>query len=222
MVKSIIVIEDDKPLRDYLKDILIDEGYVVEVEGDGLSAMKKLGAFMPDLVILDLGLPNLDGESLCQRIKKESPNSKIIILTGRSSNQDIVKGLELGADDYITKPFETDVFLARVHARLREETSEKNLKISDLILNKDSHEVTRDGKLIELTPKEFSLLEYLMINTQRVLTRDMILNRIWRGNNDVESRVVDIYIGFLRKKIDANYTKKLIKSIRGFGYQIKE
>lgn len=221
-MNSILIVEDDKPLRNFLSELLTENGYVVQGTADGISALEIIEKTKPDLVVLDLGLPKMNGESVCVEIKKKYPDLKVIILTGKNSNEDIIKGLNLGADDYITKPFEADIFVARVNARLRNSSDSKNiLEVADLVMDKNTHEVKRNDKLIELTPKEFNLLEYLIVNKGRVLTRDMILNRIWVNSYDVESRVVDIYIGFLRKKIDSGSKQKLISSIRGFGYMIK-
>jgi len=148
----------------------------------------------------------------------------VIILTARDSISDIVQGLNLGADDYITKPFVADEFLARIKARLRRQGGDSDalLKVADLELNNKTLEVKREGQIIQLTPQEFKLLQYLMNNKGRILTREMILNRIWLYSSDVETRVVDVYMGYLRKKIDNNHPKKLLHSIRGFGYVIKE
>jgi DNA-binding response OmpR family regulator len=222
-MNSILVVEDDKSLRNFLAELLTENDFIVQTTANGISALEMLEKSKPDLVILDLGLPKMNGESVCVEIKKKYPELKVIILTGKNSNEDIIHGLNLGADDYVTKPFEADILIARVNARLRHNGDNKNvLHIANLVLDKNTHEVKRGERLIELTPKEFVLLEYLMLNQGRVLTRDMILNRIWVNAYDVESRVVDIYIGFLRKKIDAGEKKKLIKSVRGFGYMVKE
>ena len=155
---------------------------------------------------------------------KKYKDLPVIILTARDSISDIVQGLNLGADDYITKPFVADEFLARIKARLRRQGGDSDalLKVADLELNNKTLEVKREGQIIQLTPQEFKLLQYLMNNKGRILTREMILNRIWLYSSDVETRVVDVYMGYLRKKIDNNHPKKLLHSIRGFGYVIKE
>lgn len=223
MTQSILVVEDDKGLQKYLKELLLDNGYAVQSAGDGIAALDYLQKTQPDLVVLDLGLPNMSGETVCLEIRKKYRDLPVIILTARDSIQDIVQGLNLGADDYITKPFVADEFLARIKARLRRQgEGDTVLKVLDLELNNKTLEVKRAGKLIQLTPQEFKLLQYLMNNKGRILTREMILNRIWLYSSDVETRVVDVYMGYLRKKIDANNPKKLLHSIRGFGYVIKE
>ncbi len=147
----------------------------------------------------------------------------MVILTAKDAVSDIVQGLNLGADDYITKPFVADEFLARLNARLRKQgATDTILKIADLELNNKTLEVIRSGKRIQLTPQEFKLLQYLMTNKGRILTREMILNRIWLYSSEVETRVVDVYMGYLRKKIDSDFPKKLLHSVRGFGYVIRE
>lgn len=224
MVHTILVVEDDKGLQKYLKELLLDNGYSVKIAGDGITALDMLTKAEPDIVVLDLGLPNMSGEAVCAEIRKKYPDLPILILTAKDSINDIVQGLNLGADDYMTKPFVADELLARIKARLRrkEGGAEAILQVGDLTLNTKTLEVMRAGKQIQLTPQEFKLLQYLMNNKGRILTREMILNRIWLYSSDIETRVVDVYIGYLRKKIDSNFDKKLLHSVRGFGYVIKE
>lgn len=224
MVHTILVVEDDKGLQKYLKELLLDNGYAVKIAGDGIAALDLLTKSEPDLVVLDLGLPNMSGEAVCAEIRKKYPELPVIILTAKDSINDIVQGLNLGADDYMTKPFVADEFLARIKARLRrkEGGTDAVLEVADLTLNNKTLEVFRGGKAIQLTPQEFKLLQYLMNNKGRILTREMILNRIWLYSSDIETRVVDVYMGYLRKKIDADFDKKLLHSVRGFGYVIKE
>jgi DNA-binding response OmpR family regulator len=223
MAHTILVVEDDKGLQKYLKELLLDNGYAVQTASDGIAALESVKNTEPDIVVLDLGLPTMSGEAVCQEIRKKNKELPIIILTAKDSVTDIVEGLNLGADDYMTKPFVADEFLARIKARLRKQGVTDNvLQIADLELNNKTMEVKRHGKLIQLTPQEFKLLQYLMSNKGRILTREMILSRIWLYSSDVETRVVDVYIGYLRKKIDAGHPKKLLHSIRGFGYIIKE
>jgi len=222
-VYTILVVEDDKGVQTYLKELFVENNYTVQVASDGAQALNSIQKLLPDLVILDLGLPNLSGEAVCLEIRKEYPKLPVIIFTARDSISDIVSGLNLGADDYITKPFIPEELLARVKANLREKGSMDNkLKIWDLELDSENFEVKRENKLINLTPQEFKLLQYLMNNKGRVLTREMILNRVWSYSTEVETRVVDVYMGYLRKKIDEGFDKKLLHSIRGFGYLIKE
>jgi two-component system response regulator MprA len=222
MVPHILVIEDDPDFQEYLVQILNEQTYVVSTANTGLSGLRTLEKSVPDLVVLDLTLPDITGESVCASIRKQYPEMPIVILTGKDAVADKVRGLSMGADDYITKPFATAEFLARVKARLRTENGNETLKVGDLELNTTTIEVKRGDTKLTLTPQEFKLLEYLMRNSGKVLTRDMILNRIWLYSPDIESRVVDVYIGYLRKKIDAGQKKKLIHSVRGFGYTMKE
>lgn len=223
MTQTILVVEDDRGLQKYLKELLLDNGYGVQTVADGIAALDYFKKTVPDLVVLDLGLPVMSGEAVCRELRKQYKDLPIVILTAKDSINDIVEGLNLGADDYITKPFVADEFLARIKARFRKQINNDTvLKVSDLELDSKTMEVKRDGEQIQLTPQEFKLLQYLMSNKGRILTRDMILSRIWLYSSDVETRVVDVYMGYLRKKIDSNKEKKLLHSVRGFGYVIKE
>lgn len=223
MAKTILIVEDDSGLQKYLKEFLLDNGFSVQIATDGILALNSIAKLPPDLVILDLGLPNMSGEAVCQEIRKKYPELPVIILTAKDSVSDIVQGLNLGADDYMTKPFVADELLARIKAQLRSYSNgDMKLKIADLELDDKTLEVKRGKKQIQLTPQEFKLLQYLMNNKGRILTREMILNRVWLYSQDIETRVVDVYMGYLRKKIDGDFDKKLLRSIRGFGYMIKE
>lgn len=223
MAQRLLIVEDDPGLQTYLKELLLDNGYAVATASDGVVALNEIKKDTPDLVILDLGLPNMSGEAVCAEIRKKYPQVRVIILTAKDAVQDIVQGLDLGADDYMTKPFVADELLARVKARLRDNQSTSPvLKVGNLELNNETLEVKRDSKLIQLTPQEFKLLQYLMSNKGRILTREMILNRIWMYSTDVETRVVDVYMGYLRKKIDDGFSQKLLHSVRGFGYVMRD
>jgi two-component system, OmpR family, response regulator ArlR len=223
MNNSILIIEDDKEIREFVKNILVEQRYTVRDTDMGLKGLEIVEKIQPDLVILDLKLPDITGEEVCQRIKKNVPETAVIILTAKDSPSDIAQGLELGADDYISKPFTSEELLARIKARLRDNSNhDSTITIEDLTLNSKKFEVQRGGKKIDLTPQEFKLLETLMVNKNTVLTRDMILSKVWKYSPDIESRVVDVYIGYLRNKIDKGYKKNLIKSVRGFGYVIKD
>ncbi len=223
MLYSIMVVEDDEGIQTYLKELLLDNGFNVLTASDGITALKIIKKSVPDLVLLDLGLPDMSGESVCKQIHKELPDLRVIILTAKDTPHDIIQGLDLGADDYITKPFVADVLIARIQARLRRKLGDNSkLTVGDLELDTKTLEVHRGKKLIQLTPQELKLLQYMIQNKGRILTRDMILNRLWLSSVDIETRIVDVYIGYLRKKIDREFDKKLIHSIRGFGYMIKE
>lgn len=220
MLFKVLVVEDDKDIQEYLKEMLLEAGFSVDASSDGITALNIVKKSPPDIVVLDLGLPDISGDAVCSEIKKKNPDVPVIILTAKGTTSDIVHGLNLGADDYLPKPFEADELLARIKARLRQKGNSK-LKVAELELDSTTLEVKRGTRKISLTPTEFKLLEYLMSNKGRVLSREMILNRIWLSSPDIETRVVDVYMGYLRKKVDSD-SKPLIHSIRGFGYVIKD
>lgn len=223
MAKTILVVEDDAGLQKYLKELLLGNGFSVQTASDGAQALNSIAKLLPDLVVLDLALPVISGESVCMEIRKKYPDLRVIILTAKDGVADIIHGLDFGADDYITKPFLADELLARIKARLRYQNgSDTTLKVGDLQLDNNTFEVTRNSRAVQLTPQEFKLLQYLMSNKGRILTRDMILNRVWLYSPEIETRVVDVYMGYLRKKIDTGFNKKLLHSVRGFGYMIKD
>lgn len=223
MTHTALVIEDDTALQTYIKELLIENGYQVIVAGDGIEGQQKIDDKMPDIVLLDLNLPKVSGESVCRQLRKDYPELPIIILTAKDTINDVINGLNLGADDYMTKPFDSEELIARMKARLRSTGApQTTLQVGDLILNSKTLEVTRAGTPVTLSPHEFKVLQYLMANKNHVLTRDMIINRVWFDTPEVETRIVDVYIGYLRKKIDSDHEKKLIQSARGFGYMIKE
>jgi len=220
--KLIIVVEDEPALREFLKAMLCDAGYSVRTAADGIAAIEEIKNHQPDLVILDLGLPVMRGEVVCRESKKMFPNIPIIILTAQDTTTDMVRSFDLGADDYIAKPFDTEELMARVRARLREIEGDNFPQVADLILDTKTFQITRNGKTTSLTPQEYKFLKYLMENKGRVLTRDMILNRVWLYSPDANTRTVDVYVGYLRKKVDEGYDKKLIHSVRGFGYMLSD
>jgi two-component system, OmpR family, response regulator len=222
MVHTLLLIEDDKELVKYLKDYLTSEGFSVKSVVNGSEAKEILKKIQPDLVVLDLNLPDLQGESLCKEIKKDNPHLPVIILTGKNTLNDKLNAFGIGADDYVTKPFNAEELLARIKVRLKDGLNGSVITIDNLSLDKNKIEVKRGNKIIDLTPQEFKLLEILMNNKDRVLTREMLLSKIWPNSFDLETRVIDVYISYLRKKIDFPPNKKLIHSQRGFGYCIKE
>jgi len=222
MLPLVFIVEDDEDFQKYLKSLLIENDFAVKTFGRGVDMLNALERNVPEIILLDLILPDIDGVSLCSDIKKDYPEIPVIILTAKDSVADKVKGLGIGADDYITKPFAPEELVARMKTRIKSSNFDNSLmKIADLSLDRKKIEVKRSEKVISLTPQEFKLLEYLMSNRNIVLTREMILNRIWLYSPDIESRVVDVYVGYLRKKIDTGFKKKLIHSVRGFGYTIK-
>ncbi|MFZ0214072.1 MAG: response regulator transcription factor [Candidatus Acidiferrales bacterium] len=218
----ILVAEDDRPVAAFLSKSLEAEQYAVDVAADGEEANYMAENYDYDLVILDLNLPKKTGFEILQDVRQKKPNLAILVLTGNTEIPDRVKGLDLGADDYLTKPFSLAELSARIRALLRRSGRpfEAVLKIDDLVLNRVQRIVRRGEQRIELTPKEFGLLEYLMRNAGRQVTRGMIVENVWNLGFDTATNVVDVYINYLRKKIDAGREQKLIRTIRGVGYQV--
>jgi heavy metal response regulator len=219
----VLVIEDEKKISDFVKRGLKEEGYAVDTARDG-----EEGGFLAktndyDLIILDLMLPKVDGLTLCGNFKKEKIKTPILMLTAKDTVKDKVAGLDAGADDYITKPFAFEELLARVRAILRKDAARPAtmLKVDDLVLDLVSHKVTRSGTEISLTSKEYALLEYLMRNSGTVVTRTMISEHVWDIDFDTFTNVIDVYINYLRNKVDSGHKKKLIHTIRGRGYLLK-
>ncbi|GAC1652611.1 MAG: response regulator transcription factor [Vulcanimicrobiaceae bacterium] len=217
----ILVIEDDAAINRVLQLELEHEGYTVETARDGLSGLER-ALKEPDLVILDLMLPKMDGAEVCKRVRAKS-RVPIIMLTAKDRVSDRVEGLDLGADDYITKPFATEELLARVRARLREKNPLVNtIEYRDLVMDRDRHEVHRDGKAISLTAKEYALLEYLLLHRNKVHSRDELFNGVWGSDFLGDSNLIDVYIRYLRGKVDDGFDNKLITTVRGVGYTIKD
>ncbi|MGZ3520913.1 MAG: response regulator transcription factor [Vulcanimicrobiaceae bacterium] len=217
----ILVIEDDAAINRVLQLELEHEGYVVETARDGLAGLER-ALKEPDLVILDLMLPKMDGMEVCRRVRAKS-RVPIIMLTAKDRVPDRVAGLDLGADDYVTKPFSTEELLARVRARLREKSPASSLiEHRDLLMDRDRHEVTRNGQTINLTAKEYALLEYLLLHRNKVHSRDELFNGVWGSDFLGDSNLIDVYIRYLRGKIDDGFPQKLITTVRGVGYTIKD
>ena len=218
----ILVIEDEKNFRLY-KERLKEEGYVVSSAQNGNDGFNLALAQDFDLIILDIMLPDMDGITICKKLRENSLLKPILMLTAKNSTKDKVMGLDSGADDYLTKPFAFEEFLARVRALLRKKNSQEKTKIviDDLEIDLLTHEVKRDSTQIVLTSKEYALLEYLARNIGTIVTRTMISENVWDITFDSLTNVVDVYINYLRNKIDKGYDKKLIKTIRGRGYKIQ-
>lgn len=224
MSAKLLIVEDDKVLQEVLNNFLKSEGFLTEVASTGSEALQRIEKSPPSLVLLDLGLPDIQGETVLKIIREDFPDLPVVILTAKSKPQEIAEGLNLGADDYLAKPFAIEELLARINVRIKRSPSATNggkLIVADLELDLSKMVAHREGKEINLTKTEFELLSYLMKNVGKVLTRDMILNHVWGFSTEVESRVVDVYIGYLRNKIDKDFTKDLIKNKRGFGYLIE-
>ena len=217
----ILVIEDDAAINRVLQLELEHEGYTVETARDGLTGLER-ALKEPDLIILDLMLPKMDGTEVCKRVRAKS-RVPIIMLTAKDRVPDRVAGLDLGADDYLTKPFATEELLARVRARLREKNPATNLiEYRDLTMDRDRHEVNRGGKAVSLTAKEYALLEYLLLHRNKVHSRDELFNGVWGSDFLGDSNLIDVYIRYLRGKIDDGFDDKLITTVRGVGYTIKD
>jgi two-component system response regulator ArlR len=217
----ILVVEDDAQIARVLRLELEHEGYAVETAADGLAGLEK-ALKEPDLVILDLMLPKMDGLEVCARIRHKS-TVPIIMLTAKDRIPDRVGGLDAGADDYLTKPFSIEELLARVRARLRERHPKSNvLTVKDLTMDRDRREVVRQGKAIQLTAKEYALLEYLLLHRNKVHTRDELFNGVWGSDFLGDSNLIDVYIRYLRGKIDDGFDEKLIATVRGVGYTLKD
>jgi DNA-binding response OmpR family regulator len=219
----ILVVEDDAPLASFLKKGLEAEHYAVDIAPDGEEARYAACESDYDLLILDLNLPKFDGLSVLRVIRPEKPSIPVLVLTGRSRIEDRVQSLDAGADDCLVKPFSYTELSARVRALLRRRpvTSGLLLKVADLELNRVERTVQRSGKRIELTSKEFGLLEYLLRHAGHRLTRNMIVEHVWNLSFDTGTNVVDVYINYLRKKIDEGFTPKLIHTVRGVGYELR-
>jgi len=225
LMKKILVVEDERKLARFIELELKHEGYEVDTANEGQSAIMNIMNKEYDAIILDLMIPIVDGVEVCKRVRKFS-QVPIIILTARDSIRDKVDGLDIGANDYMTKPFAMEELLARLRVIFRKQEEEKKesnlLTVGDLTLNKDTYEVRRGNDRKELTKKEFDLLVYLMENSGIVLSREKILNQVWGFDFEGETNSVDVFIRFLRSKIDDDYEKKLIHTMRGAGYVIRD
>jgi DNA-binding response OmpR family regulator len=221
----ILLVEDDKRISDFVERGLKAEGYAVDVARCGQDAIDIASEGQFQAIILDLGLPDINGREVCERLRKLGLDTPILMLTARDAVQDKVTGLRSGADDYMTKPFAFEELLARIEVLVRRRSGEikldsKELQLSDLQLNVDTHEVKRGDTIIDLTPKEFALLECFMRMPGKVLSRTRILEQVWGYSADPLTNVVDVYIRQLRRKIDDDFELKLLKTVRGYGYKM--
>ncbi len=219
----ILIVEDQKKTAQFLRKGLVEQGYAVDLLDDGSEAETRARLHDYDLIILDIMLPGQDGIQICRNLRRLKIHAPILMLTALTSTEDRVKGLDSGADDYLGKPFEFNELLARVRALTRRHSgSRSRLKIADLELDLASRKATRAGQEISLTTKEFALLEYLMEHAGHVVTRTAISEHVWDIHFDHESNVIDVYINFLRKKIDKGYNPPLLHTVIGAGYTLKE
>ncbi|WP_285857946.1 response regulator transcription factor [Neobacillus cucumis] len=228
MKTHILVIEDEAQIARVLKMELEYEGYHVTVEHNGKSGLETALNSDVDIILLDVMLPGVSGIEVLRRFRKDNRRTPVILLTARNTTYDKVAGLDHGANDYVTKPYEIEELLARIRACLRnyhEDVSMEEqplLTVEDLVINKDTREVKRNGQFITLTPKEYDLLVYLVLNKNKVVTRDSIIMNVWGYEYEGETNVIDVFIRQLRKKMDEGFSIQLINTVRGIGYTIKE
>lgn len=219
----VLVVEDDAEIADVLRRSLRQEGYEVKTSADGIEALDVASGFVPDLVVLDLGLPRLDGIEVCKRLRAEG-DVPILMLTARAEIEDRVDGLDSGADDYLAKPFERQELLARIRALLRRRPPRgaASLQVADLALNPDTREVKRGERELELTNREFELLEFLMRNERLVVSRERLLDDVWGYDPTAATNTIDVFISNLRRKLEAGGEPRLLHTKRGAGYVLKE
>ena len=220
-----MVVDDERAVRDSLRRALELEGYDVELAADGEEALERLAQNgEPDAVVLDILMPKMDGLEVCRRLRREGHRLPVLMLTARDEVENRVAGLDAGADDYVTKPFALEELLARLRALLRRTTSGSGevLRFADLELDPKTREVRRAGEPIELTRTEFSLLELFLLNPRQVLTRSVIFERVWGYDFGFSSNSLDVYIGYLRRKTEAGDRPRLIQTVRGVGYALRE
>ncbi len=224
MVANILLVEDDEALAQFLKQELTYEGYTVTVEYDGMAGLVAARESHPDLLILDWMLPRLTGVEICRRLRSSHDQVPIILLTAKDEVSDRVTGLDSGADDYVVKPFSLEEFLARVRAHVRRvsEPDPDVLQFEDLRLDRRTREVYRGNYSIELTAKEFDLLEYLIRHPRQVLTRDQILEKVWGYDFMGDSNIIEVYIRYLRLKLEAHGEQRIIQTVRSVGYVLRE
>lgn len=220
----ILVVEDEHKLAQFIRRGLKEEGYAVDSARDGQEGYFMASTNEYDLLILDLMLPKMDGLSLCRRLRQEKADVPILMLTAKDTVGDKIRGLDCGGDDYLTKPFDFDELLARIRSLLRRKQTQPSarIQVADLVLDTVEHKVSREDKEIVLTAKEYALLEYLMRNAGNLVSRTMISEHVWDINFDTFTNVIDVYINYLRNKIDLGHKKKLIHTVRGRGYILKE
>jgi two-component system response regulator MprA len=218
----VLIVEDDVDIADVLRRSLRNEGYEVRTSADGVEALDVAAGFVPDLVVLDLGLPGMDGVEVCRRLRSDG-DVPILMLTARSETEDRVTGLDSGADDYLVKPFERNELLARIRALLRRRPPRgaASLEVGDLVLNPDTREVHRGEREIELTNREFELLEFLMRNERLVVSRERLLDEVWGYDPMAATNTIDVFISNLRRKLETGGEGRLLLTKRGAGYVLK-
>jgi len=219
----VLVVEDDDAIAQVLQRSLRMEGYEVKIAGDGVSALDQAHAFLPDLVILDLGLPRLDGIEVARMLRQGDDDVPILVLTARDAVESRVEGLDSGADDYLVKPFERQELLARMRALLRRRPprGQATLTVGDLKLNPDTHEVRRGERTVDLTQREFELLEYMMRNERIVISRQRLLDEVWGYDPFSMTNTIEVFVSNLRRKLEAGGEPRLLHTIRGAGYVLR-
>ena len=219
----ILVVEDDEEIAQVLQRSLRMEGYEVKLAGDGVRGLEEAHAFLPDLIVLDLGLPRLDGVDVAKRLREDGDQVPILMLTARDALESRVEGLDVGADDSLVKPFERQELLARMRALLRRRPPRgmAPLRVGDLMLNPDTHEVSRGERKIELTQREFELLEYLMRNERLVISRQKLLDEVWGYDPFSITNTIEVFVSNLRRKLEAGGEPRLLHTVRGAGYVLR-
>ncbi|GAA2286302.1 response regulator transcription factor [Actinomadura sp. NPDC048955] len=222
----VLVVDDEPDLAEVLSRVLASEGWAVRTAGDGAGALAAARDFLPDAVVLDVMLPDIDGLQVLRRLRADAPDVCVLFLTAKDAVEDRIAGITAGGDDYVTKPFSLEEVLARLRGLLRragmarQADAGRLLTVGGLAMDEDAREVTRDGEVVELTPTEFELLRFLMRNPRRVLSKAQILDRVWDYDFGGQAHVVELYISYLRKKIDAGRAP-MIHTVRGVGYVLK-
>ncbi len=217
----ILLVEDDRSIAGFVEPELEHLGFVVRCAHDGAAGLEEAQEFGPALIVLDIMLPGLDGVGVLKRLRQDGSRVPVIMLTARDTTLDKVHSLDHGADDYLTKPFDIEELLARIRALLRRAEGDEVLRVVDLEINTSTREVRRADREIELTAREYELLEFMAQNPRRVLSRDLLLSRVWDEEFGLTTNLVDVYIGYLRKKVDAPGEEKLIRTVRGAGYALR-
>jgi two-component system response regulator MprA len=221
----VLVVDDEPAVREALRRALSLEGYDVDLASDGAEALRSIASSEPDVVVLDVLMPEVDGLAACRRLREEGSRVPVLMLTARAGIGERVDGLDAGADDYLVKPFALEELLARIRALLRRgnpDRSEEPLRFADLVLDPATRDVRRGGRSMELTRTEFNLLELFLRNPRQVLTRSLIFERVWGYDFGLTSNALDVYIGYLRRKTEAGGESRLIQTVRGVGYALRE
>jgi DNA-binding response OmpR family regulator len=218
---KVLVVEDDRSIARLVELELEYRGFAVRCAYEGISGLREVSEFRPDVIVLDIMLPGIDGVGILKRLRTEGSQIPVIMLTARDTPMDKIHSLDHGADDYLTKPFDLGELMARIRVLLRRTQGEETIRVADLEIDKTARRVRRGAREIDLTAREYELLEFMARNHRRVLSRELILERVWNQDFDVGMNVVDVYIGYLRKKVDAGEEKQLIRTVRGAGYVLR-